>query len=146
MLQIRMMKIEDTSRAKLLFKEAPHFFNQMKLIVNQTFIIEDQGLITGIASYKKRENDTATIDCLYISKKERGFKLGDGLLRGLLNHIQHQKINTVYVTSTPTSQGFFIAEGLEIVATNLDNTDALTFVIHLPRFFERGCKSSRRQA
>jgi N-acetylglutamate synthase-like GNAT family acetyltransferase len=141
-----MMKIEDTTRAKTLFKESPHFFNQMKLIVGQTFIIEDKGLIIGIASYKKKEKGTAIIDCLYVSSKERGLKLGDGLLRGLLNHMQHQNIKRVFVTSPPISQGFFIAEGLEIVPRHLEPSDNLTFVIDLPAFFERGCKSSRHQA
>jgi len=140
------MKIEDATRAKSLFKEAPHFFNQMKLIVNQTFIVEDQGRIIGIACYKRKEKDMAVIECIYISQKERGFKIGDGLLRGLLNHMQYQKINTVFVTSTLASQGFFIAEGLEIVTSNASHSEALTFVIHLPEFFERGCKSSRQQA
>lgn len=146
MLQIRMMKLEDTERAKPLFREAPMFFNKQKLIINQSYVIEDQGKISGIASYKLKDDKTATIDCLYVKRNERGSKLGDGLFRAILNHLNLRKVTTVFIVGNRIANGFFVAEGLEIVAVDPNNSDLLTFRVDLPAFFERGCKHREPQA
>jgi N-acetylglutamate synthase-like GNAT family acetyltransferase len=140
------MKIEDTERAKPLFREAPVFFNKQKLIINQSYVIEDQGKISGIASYKLKDSKTATLDCLYVKRSERGSKLGDGLLRAILNHLNIHKVTTVFITGNRIANGFFVAEGLEIVAADPNDSDLLTFRVDLPAFFDRGCKHSEHRA
>ena len=146
MLQIRMMKFEDTEKSRPLFQEDPNYFNKQQLIIDQTFIIDQSNEIIGVGSYKRKGDNAAIVDLLYVKKANRGQKLGDGLLRALLNHLNIKGYHTVFFNSEGASNGFFVSEGLEIAAVDPQNAEILTFRAELPNFFEGGCKHSGRQA
>lgn len=146
MLQIRMMTFKDTEEVRPIFQEAPNYFNKQKLIIDHTFVIDESNTILGLASYKMKDETTVLVDLLYVSKERRGEKLGDGLLRALLNHLNFRGVKTVFINSQEASHGFFVSEGLEIAATDPNDTSNLVFRATLPDFFQGGCKSGGREA
>ncbi len=143
MIQIRMMKHNDIKAVDHMLKEVKMTFDNIKLAPEHCFIVEDGNRICGIAGYEMTEIDKAEMRYIFVRSEDRGFKLGDGLFRALLNHLDHQKICQVYIKSSEPTNGFFVAEGLEVAMTM---GEKLVFKADLPDFFNKPCKSSRGNA
>lgn len=143
MIQIRMMSDSDRDALPRLLKEANVEYSDIKRSGNEFYVVEDQKNLCGLCGYELLENQKAKIDFIFIREQDRGFKLGDGLLRGVLNHLDHLGVKKVLIESNLSTNGFYVAEGLEIVYTSPENSDFLTFVVELPQFFNSPCKGSR---
>lgn len=143
MIQIRMMKCNDVRAVDQMLKETQMTFEGIKLSADHCFVVEDGNRICGIAGYEMTEVDKAEMRYIFVRNEDRGFKLGDGLFRALLNHLDHKKVCQVYVKSSEETNGFFIAEGLEVAMTM---GEKLVFKAELPDFFNKPCKSSRGNA
>lgn len=143
MIQIRMLNDSDIKALSRLLREAHLEYSEIKKARNEFYVVEDQKNLCGLCSYELLENEKAKIDLIYIKEQDRGFKLGDGLLRAVLNHLDHLGVKKVLIESNSATNGFYVAEGLEIVYTSPENSDFLTFVVELPQFFNSPCKGSR---
>ncbi len=143
MIQIRMMKKSDVKSVDQMLREDQLEFEALFLEIEQCFVVEDGSRICGLSGYRQLEEEKAELVYLYIREEDRGFKLGDGLLRATLNHLDHKKIRQIYITSNERTDGFFVAEGLEIAMKSGEN---LVFRAELPDFFNTPCKSSRGNA
>lgn len=143
MIQIRPMKKSDKQNLLDMLRkdgiDCEAVFNGDK----SHYVVEDSDEIVGFSSYEVINNEQARLLNIYIRKQDRGFKLGDGLLRGVLNQLDRLKINKVFVTSTIETNGFFISEGL-VVSNEIhaENEGELIFQIELPDFFKKPCKGS----
>lgn len=143
MIQIRMLSDSDIQALPRLLREAHLEYTDIKKPDNEFYVVEDQKKLCGLCAYELLDNQKAKIDFIYIREQDRGFKLGDGLLRAVLNHLDHRGVKKVLIESNSTTNGFYVAEGLEIVYTSPENSDLLTFVVELPQFFNSPCKGSR---
>ncbi len=143
MIQIRMMKQSDIKPVDQMLKETQMNFEQLKLKVDHCYIVEDGNNVCGIAGYELADEHKAEMCYMFVRHEDRGFKLGDGLFRAILNHLDHQKVTQVYIKSEENTDGFFVAEGLEIA---MKTGEKLVFKAELPDFFNKPCKSSRGNA
>ncbi|GAU76984.1 GNAT family N-acetyltransferase [Fusibacter sp. 3D3] len=143
MIQIRMMKQSDMRSVDRMLKETQMKFEQLKLKIDHCYVVEDGERICGLAGYEMTEADRAEMIYLFVRNEDRGFKLGDGLFRAMLNHLDHKKVTQVYIKSDESTNGFFVAEGLDIA---MKADEKLVFKAELPEFFNKPCKSSRGNA
>lgn len=104
------------------------------------FVVEDNKHIVGCCVYARINDTQAEVTCIYIRREDRGFKLGDGLIRGVLNHLSHLRTKTVFMKSSAATNGFYLKEGFDVHYHESDK-QLMTFVVALPEFFEKGCKS-----
>lgn len=143
MIQIRMMSDSDIHALPRLLRELHLEFSDIKNSVNEFYVVEEQKNLCGLCAYEIVGDQKAKIDFIFIREQDRGFKLGDGLLRAVLNHLDHMGVKKVLIESNLATNGFYVAEGLEIIYTAPENSDLLTFMVELPQFFNTPCKGSR---
>lgn len=143
MIQIRMMKPSDMKSVDQMLKETQMKFEQLKIKVDHCYVVEDGNHICGLSGYEMTDENRAEMRYLFVRNEDRGFKLGDGLFRAMLNHLDHKKVTQVYIKSEESTNGFFVAEGLEIA---MKADEKLVFRVDLPDFFNKPCKSSRGNA
>ncbi len=143
MIQIRKMSESDIDALPRLLRETHIEYSDIKNPCNEFYVVEDQKKLCGLCAYELLEHQKAKIDFIFIKEQDRGFKFGDGLLRAVLNHLDHRGVKKVLIESNSATNGFYVAEGLEIIYTSPENSDFLTFVVELPQFFSSPCKGSR---
>ncbi len=143
MIQIRLINDSDIKALSRLLKEINLQFSDIKKTENNFYVVEDHSNLCGICAFEMIGDEKAKIDFIFIKEQDRGFKLGDGLLRAVLNHLEHQGVKKVLIKSDVKTNGFYVAEDLEIIYAEPENSDLLTFVVELPQFFSKPCKSSR---
>ncbi len=143
MIQIRSMSDSDIQALPRLLRELQLEFSDIKKPGNEFYVVEEQKNLCGLCAFEILGDQKAKIDFIFIREQDRGFKLGDGLLRAVLNHLDHQGVKKVLIESNLATNGFYVSEGLEIIYTAPDNSDLLTFVVELPQFFLTPCKGSR---
>lgn len=93
-------------------------------------MIEDKNII-GVCKIEI-ENHSGNLKYLVIKEGKRKQKLGDGLLRGILNKLDNQNIKKVYYKENNT---YLIKSGFNL---NQDNKIEL----NISEFFSGGCKCS----
>lgn len=114
---------------------------------NTYFVIVDNGTIVGGCSLTIN-TDYAIIDFLIIDEKRRGEKLGDGLLRGVLNYCLRMSINKAYFIGR---NQYLIKKGFYEVDKNIRETilgttmnSDIVLECDIEGFFNKGCSSCRR--
>ncbi len=112
-----------------------------------SYIIKDDSSIVGGCNFII-SRDYAIINFLVIDTYRRGEKLGDGLLRAVLNHCLSNKIKKAYFIGDNQyliKKGFYKAEksneGLTLSASM--NSDII-LACDIEEFFSKGCSSCRR--
>ncbi|SCG83346.1 hypothetical protein DW1_1776 [Proteiniborus sp. DW1] len=124
--------------------------NNMEINISKSsicFIIEDNSAIVGGCSLITNY-DYAIIDFLIIDEKRRGEKLGDGLLRGVLNYCLRRNISKAYFIG---HNQYLIKKGFcevdknirEIILGTTMNSDTV-LECDVEEFFNKDCSSCRR--
>ncbi|GAB6108883.1 GNAT family N-acetyltransferase [Fusibacter bizertensis] len=122
------------------------------------FVVCEGDRLLGICQFDFIDNSTAIVDCIYISPSERKMKLGDGLLRAILNSIEIRGGSSVIFIANEEEQLFYKHAGFEVLDDSkitsipvLDKVDKLSFdnglmqLKSISEFFNQPCKSSLKK-
>lgn len=105
--------------------------------LNRSMIAEEGKIIIGFVSYIQIE-DVYKIDHLFIDPSFRRKKIGDGLLRALLNLIDRRGIREARIQIEPECIPF-----IEYVGLDLEDSEQGIYRALLPDFFEKPCRGEK---
>ncbi|SCZ01445.1 GNAT family N-acetyltransferase [Alkaliphilus peptidifermentans] len=155
MIEIKKAEPQDKQNLVKLYNELSVPFTKEDDEVLSTIVIKDRSEILGIANFKKLSNKAAEIKLIYIVPRERGSKLGDGLLRGTINFLMENGYTFVLIKTNENLNDFLLHQGLvplnevslfdelEIELRSLNLNNSAFFYCNPKEFFQRKCKGSR---
>lgn len=115
-------------------------------------IIVDGSSVVGASHYSLNASGQAVIDILYVSAGLRGLKLGDGLIRAMLNALFLRGYKSAYFMSNKELANFFDHMEFEPLLSEVKTTSPyyirdgqiMHFLSDIDAFFSKPCKSERR--
>lgn len=141
MIEIRPYKETDGFGVNLLLKENSLSEQLFQSDDYEYYIVSDGDAICGLCGFKIKSKE-GFIEFIFIVPQDRQMKLGDGLLRGVLNYMEHKGVSKVHVKSDGRTNGFYVSEGFQVDFTDPRDSEKLTFSVKLPDFFNKPCKGN----
>lgn len=133
MLTMRIPRDKDQEYLKMFIKENDLPLEiDMNIMIN-SLIVEENNSIIGFANYVINKG-ICEIENIFVQPESRRKKIGDGLIRALLNLADKRKISEVYMKVEESHIDFINYVGL-------DKVSETTYKVTLPEFFERPCRS-----
>lgn len=136
MLTMRIPRDKDQSRLEMFLNENSVSVDLNSNIMINSMIVEEQNNIVGFANYII-ENGICEIQNVFVQPNYRRKKIGDGLIRSLLNLAAKREIADVYIEVKEADLAFVNYVGL-------DKVSEITYKVTLPEFFERPCRSEKK--
>lgn len=143
----------------IVAKKLEENFNKVKELLNNNnieyeinpesiiYTMEENNIVLGAVQARVIDR-YAILDYILIDKKFRGNKLGDGLLRSILNYINKNNIKYIYCNY---NNNFFINEGFEKIdyketpeEVKNEITSDNILMCNIESFFSSGCHCKRR--
>ncbi len=109
-------------------------FNAVSLCLESLYVVADRLDVLGFGYFNIYEGEVY-IDHLYIKKNERLNKLGDSLFRTILNSLNLNGVQIIYMRDDELYKGFLQAENISF--------DTGRFIIDTDEFFNRKCRGSK---
>lgn len=136
MLTMRIPRDKDKNRLEMFLNENNLTLDlSLNLMVN-SMIVEEKNNIIGFSNYII-VNGICEIQNIFVQPSLRRRKIGDGLIRALLNLATKREIAEVYIEVKESDLGFINYVGLDKVSEK-------TYKVTLPDFFERPCRSEKK--
>lgn len=127
MLILRRYTLDEVDKIRiLLYKEGIKDFALDGIV----YIVKDNEDLVGVGK-AKLINNKWELNYLVISEDKRNQKLGDALLRALLNNLYNQGIDVIY---SKLNNSYLLKKGF-IINTNNE------LELNIPDFFSKGCNS-----
>ena len=133
---IELTKYEKTYEASLkeLFLEEGLDFKEISLCLDTTYVVIEREEVLGFAYYNLYDHDIF-LDHLFVKPSQRLNYFGDSLFRTVLNALQLQGVQHVFMRQDNRYDFFLKKEGIF-----LENNQ---YKIDLHEFFNRNCKGSK---
>lgn len=143
MILIRKLKSEEEKIALENFKDYDIIDNGIS--ESSYFVLEDDSKIEGICNFVVNNDKYVLINYIIIKEDRRGEKLGDSILRALLNYCLNRGINKAYYQGTCeylVKKGFKKSD-IEInqFKDYLNNDKYVILECDIEEFFSKGCCS-----
>lgn len=135
MLSMRIPNEKVKESLALFIDKANYSITLNEETMNNMMIVEEGSTIIGFANYVIKDEEY-WIDHLYIEPSFRKRKIGDGLIRALLNLMDRRSIRTVFM-KLPTGFAAYLT-------VDSYKKDESIYTATLPDFFEKPCKGSAK--
>lgn len=135
MITMRIPREKDKEKLVMFLNENEISIELDSDVMNNSMIVEEGKNLIGYSNYVFNDS-ICEIQTVFVQPEYRRKKIGDGLIRALLNLACKREIKEVYIAVDEKNMGFINYVGLDKVSRS-------TYKVDLPDFFDRPCRGSK---